>query len=126
MSIGPGADEQIPDEPSGPVVSALRLFNGPISRFLRFLAVLDSCAAGGRIGFSFCSCSEPVLAKPLFSNASGAEVTLSAFWSTAALAMTGELDDCELTAPINWEFGLGVDPSPSFRFRLLDNCSILT
>lgn len=126
MSIVPGRDEQIPDEPSGPVVSVLKLLNGPISRFLRFRAVLDSCAAGGCIGFSFCSCSEPVLAKPLLADASGAEVTLSAFWSTAALAITGELEDCELTAPINWEFGFGVDPSPSFRFRSLDNCSNLT
>ena len=126
ISIGPVRDEKNADEPSGPVVSALKLLNGSISRFPRFLALPDSCVAGGCVDFSFCACSEPILVRPLFADASSAEVTLSAFWSSEALAMTGELEDCELTAPINWEFGFGVDPSPSFRFRLLDKCSNFT
>ena len=56
---------------------------------------------------------------------SGANVAGPADGITTELLITGELEDCGLKAPINWELGFGIDAWSFPRFRLLDKCSNL-
>lgn len=71
------------------------------ARFLRF-ELLDSLVVGSTIRVPECSFSRITIAGLPPTDPASADVAGSAGRITAALAIAGELEDCELKAPINW------------------------
>ena len=111
-------------KPSGLGSLALNRLSAPFARFLRF-ELLDSLVLRSPICVPECPFSRTAVAGLPSTDSSGADVATSAGRVTAELLITGELEDCELKAPVNWELEFGTDAGPFPRFRLVDKRSTL-